>query len=271
MHPADRSPDPGRYGRLPMADLASLVAALRTDPSRTAVLLDFDGTLAPIVDDPATAAPLPEARDLLRALADVYARVAVVSGRPVSYLQEHLPSGPALVGLYGLEWARGDAIEVHAAAAGWRRTVDDVAAAAVHELPTEVGVEHKGLSLTLHVRSHPELAGAVDVWAAAAAERSGLQVRRARMSAELHPPIAADKGTAVEALIAGCVAACFIGDDVGDLAAFDALDRFALAGGTAVRLVVESTETDPALLARADAVVAGPAAVIDVLSALVGS
>ncbi len=254
-----------------MGDLATLVAELRTDPARTAVLLDFDGTLAPIVEDPAAAEPLPDAPDLLRALAGLYARVAVISGRPVSYLQAHLPSGPELVGLYGLERARGNDIEVHEDAAPWRRVVDDVAAAAVHELPTEVGVEHKGLSLTLHVRTHPELAGTVDAWAAAAAERSGLHVRRARRSAELHPPIAADKGTAVDELVAGCSAACFIGDDVGDLPAFDALDRFARAGGTAVRLVVESTETDPVLLARADAVVAGPAAVIEVLSALVGS
>lgn len=251
-----------------MGDAGHLVEVLSADRRRTAVLLDFDGTLAPIVEDPARAAPLEDAAEVLRGLHDAYGRVAVVSGRPVSYLQAHLPPGPTLVGLYGLETVRDGAVEVHPEAAAWRRAVDDVAAAAVAELPPEVGVEHKGLSLTLHVRRHPQLAGAVATWADAAAARTGLLVRRARMSAELHPPVAADKGTVVDGLVEGMAVACFIGDDVGDLPAFDALDRFAAGGGTALRVVVESAETDPTLVARADALLAGPAAVLALLAAL---
>lgn len=251
-----------------MGDAGRLVEVLSADRRRTAVLLDFDGTLAPIVEDPAQARPPDTAADVLRTLHGAYGCVAVVSGRPVDYLQAHLPAGPTLVGLYGLESVRDGAVQVHPDAAGWRRVVDDVAAAAVAELPAGVGVEHKGLSLTLHVRPHPELAGAVAAWADAAATRTGLHVRRARMSAELHPPVAADKGTVVDGLLEGMVVACFIGDDVGDLPAFDALDRFAERGGTALRVVVESTETDPTLLARADALLAGPAAVLELLAAL---
>lgn len=250
-----------------MGEVAELVAALRADPARTAILLDFDGTLAPIVDDPARAVPLPAAPEILTALHATYRRVAIVSGRPVAYLQAHLAAGPELVGLYGLERSRGGAVEVHPDAVAWRRTVDDLAAEAAGVLPAEL-VEHKGLSLTLHVRPRPELASTVDAWAAAAAARSGLHVRRARMSAELHPPVDADKGTVVDGLLDGCAAACFIGDDVGDLPAFDALDRFAASGGTAFRVVVESAETDPSLLARADAVVAGPLAVVALLRSL---
>lgn len=252
-----------------MGDVAAVVAALRADPTRTAVLLDFDGTLAPIVEDPAAATPLLGTPEVLRSLSGAFGLVAVVSGRPVSYLQAHLPLGPELIGLYGLERASGDQVETHPEAAPWRRVIDDVAAAASAELPEGVGVEHKGLSLTLHMRPRPELAPLVDAWAAAAAARSGLHVRRARMSAELHPPVDADKGTVVDGLLAGRSTACFVGDDVGDLPAFDALDRFTAAGGVAFRVVVESAETDPALLARADAVVAGPVAVLALLSALV--
>lgn len=249
-------------------DLHTLVQTLRADPSRTAILLDFDGTLAPIVDDPALAVPLPGVSEALALLHRAYGVVAVISGRPASYLQRHLPAGPTLVGLYGLETVRGDEVVAHPGAAPWRRLIDEVAAAAVAELPAGVGVEHKGLSLTLHVRQLPDLAGVVEDWAAAAAARSGLHVRRARMSAELHPPVATDKGTVVHELLREVDVACFIGDDVGDLPAFDALDVFAARGGVAVGLVVESAEIDPGLSERADALLAGPAAVLDVLQSL---
>jgi trehalose 6-phosphate phosphatase len=248
---------------------AELVASLRADPGRTAVLLDFDGTLAPIVDDPAEATPLPGVPEVLSELAAVYGAVGVVSGRPVSYLQQHLPAGVTLVGLYGLEEASHGEIVVHPGAEHWRSVIDDIAAAAIAELPGEVGIEHKGLSLTLHVRQHPDLAENVARWSTTVGERTGLHVRRARMSAELHPPVAADKGTVVAGLVAGLAAACFIGDDVGDVPAFDALDAFAADGGIAARFVVESTETAPELSRRADVLLAGPPAVLAVLRALV--
>lgn len=250
------------------SQLGELVEALRGDPSRTAILLDFDGTLAPIVVDPARATPIDGAAEMLEKLSHTYAVVAVVSGRPVRYLRTHLPAALTLVGLYGIEHVTGGVVDTHPGAARWRPVIDEVAAAAAAELPAGVGVEHKGLSLTLHVRAHPELAPTVDRWAAQASAGTGLDVRRARMSAELHPPVAADKGTAVTTLLGSVAVACFIGDDVGDLPAFDALDRFAVAGGTAVRLVVESPETDPRLRERADALLAGPVAVLDFLSSL---
>lgn len=249
-------------------DLGSLVQALRAAPERSAVLLDFDGTLAPIVDDPALAVPLPGVPEALVALHRAYRVVAVISGRPAAYLQLHLPVGPILVGLYGLEEVRDGEVVTLPDAAPWRQVIDALAAAAIAELPAGVGVEHKGLSLTLHVRPHPDLARVVDAWATGAAARTGLHVRRARMSAELHPPVAADKGTVVTDLLEGIDVACFIGDDVGDLPAFDALDDLAARGGVAVRLVVDSAELDPGLAARADALLAGPPAVLDLLRAL---
>ena len=91
-------------------------------------------------------------------------------------------------------------------------------------------VESKGLSLTLHYRHPSRARPAVAEWARQQAARSGLEVRPAKMSVELHPPIAADKGTAVEELVAGLAAVCFVGDDRGDLPAYDALDRLAAPG-----------------------------------------
>lgn len=249
-------------------DLGELIDRLRRDPARTAILLDFDGTLAPIVDDPASSRPLPGIGEALRGLCGRYGAVAVISGRPAAFLQTHLPPGPTLVGLYGLEEVRDGQIRAHADAAAWRAAVDAAAAAASIELPDGVGVEHKGLSLTLHVRRHPELAEQVERWAAERAASSGLVAGRAKMSAELHPPVDADKGTAVRAAVRAMGAACFIGDDVGDIPAFEALAEFAAEGGSSVALVVETPETAPQLRAHADALLDGPAAVLEVLQAL---
>ena len=71
---------------------------------RAALFVDFDGSLAPIVDDPASAVPLPAAVDACTRLAARLGRVAVVSGRPVAFVRHHLPD-PAIVvvGEYGLE------------------------------------------------------------------------------------------------------------------------------------------------------------------------
>ncbi len=249
-------------------DVEELVAVLRAAPHRTALLLDFDGTLAPVVNDPSRAVPLPGVADALIGLSAGFGVVAVISGRPITHLRAHLPPEPTLVGLYGLEQVRAGEVITHPEAAQWGRVIDDVAAAAEAELPSGVGVEHKGLSLTLHVREHPDLASVVAAWADAAAQRTGLLVRSARMSTELHPPVAVDKGTAVASLLRDVEVACFIGDDVGDLPAFDALDAFAARGGTAIRLVVQSAELDEGMRARADALLAGPPAVLDLLLAL---
>ena len=128
-----------------------------------------------------------------------------------------------------------------------------------------MAVEPKGLSLTLHYRERPEIEPAVVDWAAAQAARSGLVMRRARMSVELHPPIAADKGTAVEDLVADHEAVCFVGDDRGDLPAFDALDRLEARGMEVLRVAVASAEVPSDLIERADLVVDGPTAVLDLL------
>ena len=91
------------------------------------------------------------------------------------------------------------------------------------------------------------------------------------MSVELHPPIEADKGTALAALartVPGLGAACFLGDDRGDLTAFDALDRLAVEGVVGVRIAVNSQEAPEELLARADLVVDGPLGALGALRAL---
>lgn len=255
-------PLPERTARL----LAPLIAA----PRRAAVVSDFDGTLAPIVEDPASARPLPGVADTLGRLARVFGVVAVVSGRPARFLASRLPApGVRLVGLYGMEEVGDDGrIRVHPDAARWRAVVEAAAERAAAAAPTGLQVEHKGLAVTLHYRAAPELAGWARDWAEAEARRTGLVAHGARMSVELRPPAGRDKGSAVEELLRDVEAACFIGDDAGDLAAFSALDRLAEAGVAAVRVAVASGEAPPDLLARADVVLDGPADVTALLACL---
>jgi trehalose 6-phosphate phosphatase len=250
------------------AALTDLLAPLRAVPARAGVLTDFDGTLAPTVDDPASAAPLEGVAGLLGELARRYRIVAVLSGRPVSFLAAQLPPTVVLSGLYGLEIQRDGRRDDHPAGEAWREVIDAVASAAEASGPEGMRVEPKGLSLTLHYRGRPDIAPAVLAWAEDESARSGLTVRAAKMSVELHPPIAADKGTAVRDLAGGLSAVCFLGDDVGDLPAFDELDALAESGVATVRIAVRSDEAPGELLARADLIVDGPAGAALVLEAL---
>jgi trehalose 6-phosphate phosphatase len=88
------------------------------------------------------------------------------------------------------------------------------------------------------------------------------------MSWELRAPVRRDKGTVVTELAEGLSAACFMGDDVGDLPAFDALDRLDAAGVAVLKVGVRSEEAPVELLERADVVVDGPAGVVDLLRRL---
>src|SRR3546814_12844712 len=90
------------------------------------------------------------------------------------------------------------------------------------------------------------------------AERTGLVWGEAKMSRELHPPLSYDKGSAVEELVAGLDAACFMGDDVGDLPAFAALDRLAERGVATLKVAVTTSESVKAMVERADLLVDGP-------------
>jgi trehalose 6-phosphate phosphatase len=239
-------------------------------PRQAGVLTDFDGTLSAIVDDPGAAVALPGVTAILARLAARYARVAVISGRPVAYLvdQVGLAPGLELIGLYGLQRVRDGVALQHPEAGRWRPVVDRVAAAALAAAPAGVQVEHKGLAVTLHVRTAPEQAGWMEAWATRAAAETGLEALAGRRSIELRPPVAADKGTVVDELAAGLEAICYLGDDRGDLPAFAALARLAQLGRHTLAVAVASEEAPAELLAAADLVVAGPEGARDLLEAL---
>lgn len=228
------------------------------------LLFDFDGTLAAIVDDPAEARPRPGVVERLVLLSTRYRRVGVVSGRPVSFLTRHLPAPLFLSGLYGMETS--DELGATVVDPAFSRYLEPVAAvvAAAREARlsdvalAEMEVEDKVLSVTLHYRSSPGLAQSVEALAHTLAQRHGLTVRAARMSVEVHPPVEADKGSVVQHLVTAepdVDAVLFVGDDVGDLPAFEALGALSEGGVQTMAIAVESTEIDPRLRRRADLVI----------------
>jgi trehalose 6-phosphate phosphatase len=245
-------------------DLLGLVQA---DPDRTALLFDFDGSLAPIVADPATAAAADGAVELLDRLAARYRRVAVISGRPRAFLADRLGPGVDLSGVYGLETRSGGVDADHEGAGTWRPVIEQVAATA--DLPAGVTVEPKGLSLTVHYRRAPDARTEVEAWAAETASTTGLEARAAKASVELHPPLSVDKGTSVRSLAEGCTAVVYVGDDLGDLPAFAALDDLSAAGVRTAKVAAGGDELPPAVAAAADLVVAGPGAVVELFRSLV--
>jgi trehalose 6-phosphate phosphatase len=238
------------------------VRALSADPPGTALCTDFDGTLAPIVADPARSRPVPGVPALLGRLADRMSAVAVVSGRPGAFLAAALAgAGPRvqLVGLYGLEWVEDGTVRLAPEAVGWvgPATAAAAAARADAERPDAVEVEPKGPSVTLHWRRSPGGEAWALGFARAWAGRTGLVAQPGRMSVELRPPLEIDKGTVVERLGRGRRLACFAGDDAGDLAAFAALDRLAASGTAVQRVAVADAESPPELVRAADVVVRG--------------
>jgi trehalose 6-phosphate phosphatase len=250
------------------AQLRQVLAPLRTDPGTTGIFSDFDGTLSPIVEDPAAAGPVPGVVDALGRLADRYARVGLISGRPVAFLEQWFGPELELSGLYGLEQRRGGEVVDDPRSQPWRPVVAQVVVAAGTSGPPGMRVESKGISLTVHFREHPELEAAVRAWAEVQARRTGLELRPARMSFELHPPVPVDKGTALLALVEGLTAVCFLGDDVGDLAAFAALDQLRDRGVATVKVAAHTPDADPAVAAQADHLVDGPHGALAVLELL---
>lgn len=244
------------------------------EPPDTLVALDFDGTLAPIVDRPEDAVAHPEAAPALADLAEVGYHVAIVTGRPVGDVLR-LGAGfgdiPGLIicGHYGLErWRDGVTAspEVHPGVEPARQAVTDLAAAR-----DGVTIEDKGHSVAVHTRTAADPAetfAAVRPEVERIGERWRLEIVPGRYVLELRPA-GVDKGGAVRDLVeqTGVSAVVFAGDDLGDLAAV-AMIRALDVEGTVV--CSDSAETPIELRETADRVVDGPAGVVALLRELAG-
>jgi trehalose 6-phosphate phosphatase len=251
----------------------------------TVVGLDFDGTLAPIVEDPARAHIHPDASDVLVDLAREIAAVAVITGRPARQALD----------LGGLEEV-GDAI----AAAGkelfvfgqygnehWSSTQRRIVAPRPprglatfeRDLPRvlrQAGaqnayIEDKGLAIAVHTRRLDEPEAAFRRLLEPMSElavRHDLVVEPGRAVIEVRSP-GSHKGMVVERIARETEAQGFLfaGDDLGDIEAFEAVADLGARGVSTLR-VCSASEEESALMALADVVVHGPEGVLDLLRRL---
>ena len=243
--------------------------------------LDFDGTLSPIVDDPTAAYIHPDGRDVLAALAERVRAVAVITGRPARQvvalghfeaLAEALPSGARLLvrGQYGNEQWDSDSRtfvthDVPPGLAAFQAELPDLLAAAGAE---DAFVEEKGLAVAVHTRRLAEPAAAfarLEPELADAAARHGLALEPGRMVLEIRAP-GMHKGHALRQVVADVDAGgvVFVGDDLGDLEAFEAA-RGLRSQGLPALLVCSGSVEEQALADIADVVVPGPDGVMDLL------
>ena len=268
--------------------LASLIAPLREQPERSAILTDVDGTIAPIENDP-SAAGVPEGtRSLLRVLAKRYALVGCLSGRRALDARRVVGLDElAYSGNHGFELLLpGDteprpdpSLEGHEADAP--RFVGGLDREELER--TGIRIEDKGAIVALHWRGAPNETAAESLAQeiASAAEWEGLVPHRGRKVLEIRPNVAINKGIAVAALIpAHSVAtntaaesidhALYGGDDRTDVDAFAALRMLQEDGEleTAVCIAVASDESPPEVSESADLTVPGPEGFVRVLEAL---
>lgn len=234
---------PRAGGGGPAAAISALPPDPRTLGSRLAgrplvVLLDVDGTLAPIAPRPEDATVPPPTRDAVAALARApHTHLALVSGRGAADARRLVGvDGVWTIGNHGLETIGPDGVLVIdsrvAAFEGALQSVRASASAAVATIPG-ARVEDKGATLSVHYRlADPADVPRLEREVAASAERAGLRVTRGRKVIEVRPPIAVDKGTAVLVLAQGLGATgssgsiLFAGDDTTDEDAMDALRRW---------------------------------------------
>jgi trehalose 6-phosphate phosphatase len=232
-----------------------LLAALAERPEEAAVLLDVDGTLAPIVARPELASVPDETRAEVGRLVGRYALVAAVSGRTGEDAARVVGvDGPVYVGVHGLELAPE--------AERWRGPLHEFAA------NVEWPVEDKGLAVVFHYRGAQDEEAVLERLrdVAADARELGLVAQFGRKVLEVRPPVEANKGTAVRMLLEerSLRRALYAGDDTTDLDAFRGLDGLELA----VRVAVASAEGPRELVQAADLVLDSPDALVAVLRRL---
>jgi trehalose 6-phosphate phosphatase len=250
--------------------------AILAEPGRALIATDFDGTLSPIVSDPAAARAYPGAADALARLATAAGTVAVITGRPVADAVEFggLAAIPGLIvlGHYGAERWQDGAVTAARAPEGVAVARDALPGVLAEAgAPEGTRIEDKGNAVAVHTRQAADAGGALAQLREPLAElaaRTGLALEPGRYVLELRPP-GTDKGTALRALVRERAArsVLFCGDDLGDLAAFAAVRELRASGISGCTVCSRSLES-PQVAAAADVVTDGPAGIVALLSAL---
>jgi trehalose 6-phosphate phosphatase len=261
------------------AGVRALEAIIRS-PGETVVGLDFDGTLAPIVDDPEHAYADRAAVEALGRLAERVRAVVVITGRPVRTAVrlggfDLVPGLDTMVvlGQYGVErWnADGDDYVLPPEPPEMAAVADELPGLLARLGLGEARIEHKGRAIGVHTRSLSDPEGAFAKLAEpvhALAEGHCLRVEPGRHVWEIRAP-GVDKGAALRSFVSevGARLVIFAGDDLGDLPAFDAVRQLRDQGIEGLLICSASYEED-ALVRIADVILDGPKGVAGWLTAL---
>jgi trehalose 6-phosphate phosphatase len=261
-------------------ELVRLIEPLRRDPSRSAVLTDIDGTIAPIVLDPAEAAVPEHTRELLARLAERYALVGCLSGRRAADARRIVGLDQlAYSGNHGFELLLpgDDAVRPDPSLDGHEADAPRFVAGLDRTKLERAGIrtEDKGAIVALHWRGAPNEGEAESLAheIASDAEWQGLVPHRGRKVLEIRPNVPINKGIAVAALLPWRPVghALYAGDDRTDVDAFTALRTLREDGSLsdAVCIGVISDESPPVVAAESDLTVPGPQGFVRVLEALV--
>ncbi len=256
-----------------------LLEPLRSHRDTSALLLDVDGTLAPIVATPDQAAVPQATRETLAALAESYAFVACISGRRV--LDARRVVGIESIGYsgnHGFEYLapHSDQVQLDTRAEAKAKAVRGFAAERFTSELEQAGIrfEDKRTICAFHWRgaSDPVGARAMLEQLATEARKRGLIAHWGRLVLEIRPDVKIDKGSAVEAVLghSGAERALYAGDDTTDLDAFRKLQELRRAGTlvAAACVGVTSDESPPQIAAEADLTVPGPAGLAELLTEL---
>jgi trehalose 6-phosphate phosphatase len=247
--------------------------AIVRQPHRTLVALDFDGTLAPIVDDPERAIADPDAVAALADVGSLVGTVALVTGRPArtavrlgGFAGRAGLESMVVLGQYGVERWDGatDSYTIPPEPSEVTAAGEELPAILASLGLADARVEHKGRALGVHTRQLADPRAAFDALSDPLrdlAARHGLLLEPGRNVLEIRAA-GNDKGGALRELVAetGARQVVFAGDDLGDLPAFEAVAALR-DEGVAGLLVCSASQEEDALRSRADVVVDGPAGV----------
>ena len=257
------------------AEIRERLQAWREAPGSVAIFTDIDGTLAPIVPTPDMSEVSAELKELLGRLSEKYLLVAGISGRKTEDALDLVGLADVVYfGNHGFEILRDGEVEVTPEALPYLEKVQELENNARQELvPLGAFVEEKGITASIHYRNAPPEVGEKSVdFVKREGERLGLRITVGRGVVEARPPIRADKGTAVRALVEEYrpERAMFLGDDTTDLDAFRELVELREEGALReiLRVGVASEEGPPEITSEADIVVDGVDGVDVVLRAL---
>ena len=233
--------------------------------SLAGLFVDVDGTLADIAPTPDEVEVASAVRDDLERIAERVV-VGVLTGREVGDARAVVGSDALLyAGSHGTQWWHGGRAWVSPEAEPYAGHVHALAVEAVRHFSREDGyiIQDKGMSMSIHYRlaADPSAARiAIFRFLAESPDARELSIFQGKMVAEVRPPVALTKGTALRTIVQdrGLTGAIAIGDDTTDIDMFRAIAELRRTGAiTGISVAVLAPEVPAELLEAADYVLAG--------------